>query len=99
MAKKIGLADRLNNLNKGKGKDVAPSNIPKPVIQEAKTPAKQGRPTYKKQGMKYDRIFADIPRDLKTKLDVIKVTTFRDECKTQSELIIRALEEFVEKYA
>ncbi len=93
--KKLGLSDRLSNINKSKK---VRTPIPKPVIQEAKIPKKQGRPTYKKAGVKYERIFADIPEDLKVQLDVIKVTKFRAECKTQSELINKALEEFVAKY-
>ena len=94
MAKKSGLSDRLSNINKKK--DVAPV-VPKPVIQEARVPKKQGRPTYKKAGVNYEKIFTMVPEEIKEQLDILRVTKFRGKVKTQSELILIALEEFIEK--
>lgn len=91
-----GLSDRLKGINK---KTEIAQSIPKPVIQEVKVKKKQGRPTYKISGVNYERIFADIPEELKASLEVLRVTKFRQECKTQSELITRALEEFVRNNA
>ena len=95
MAKKTGLSDRLSNINKKK--TTAPI-IPKPVIQEAKVPKKQGRPTYKKAGVRYEKIFTMVPEDVKQSMDILRVTKFRGKVKTQSELILIALNEFIEKY-
>lgn len=92
--KKSGLSDRLKKVTQKTKTKPATS---KPVIQEAKVKKKQGRPTFKKAGVKYERIFADIPEQLKADLDVLRITKFRQEYKTQSELINRALEEFVRK--
>jgi len=92
--KKNGLSDRLKKVTQ---KTETKPITPKPVIQEAKVKKKQGRPTFKEAGVKYERIFADIPEQLKTDLEVLRITKFRQKYKTQSELINKALEEFVRK--
>jgi len=74
--KKMGLSDRLNNINKNKNNKV---NVvsPKPVIQEAKVPKKQGRPTYKKEGVKYERIFTDIRCHRRIRGETSGIISFR----------------------
>lgn len=93
--KKSKLSDRLSSVTKKK--ETKPV-VPKAVIQEAKVSKKQRRPTYKQEGVKYERIFTQVPEGIKERLDVLRATKFRKEYKTQSEVILRAISEFLEKY-
>lgn len=72
--------------------------LPKPVIQEAKVPAKVGRPTFKKSGVKYVKVYTQIPDSHRDAIKMSLLTHFKGVYKTQDEIINAAISEFLEKY-
>jgi hypothetical protein len=89
------LQDRLANINKAK--DSSTPSVSKPIIQEAVTKKRIGRPTFKNSDVHYARIFADIPETLKDRMTVALVTQYKGKFSTMSELINAAIETYLEK--
>ncbi len=56
---------------------------------------KSGRPSAKKEGMKYVKITLEIPEEAKRKIAMSLVDKFYGKYKTQSEVINAALEKFL----
>lgn len=72
--------------------------IPKPVVQEAKIPNRVGRPTFKESGVKYVKVYTQIPDSYRDAIKMSLLTRFKGEYKTQDEIINTAISEFLEKY-
>jgi predicted Zn-dependent protease len=90
------LQDKLANINKAKENTAAPAA--KPVIQEAVVKKRVGRPTYKNDTVKYARIFADIPEELKDRMTVAMVQRFKGRFGTMSELINASIEAYLDTH-
>lgn len=72
--------------------------VPKPVVQEAKIPNRVGRPSFKKSGVDYVKVYTQIPDSYRDAIKMSLLTRFKGEYKTQDEIINRAITEFLEKY-
>jgi len=72
--------------------------VPKPVIQEVKVKARVGRPTFKESGVKYVKVYTQIPESHRDAIKMSLLTKFKGIYKTQDEIINAAVREYLEKH-
>ncbi len=90
------LKSKLGAINKLK-QQTRPTTTPV-VIQEAKPRKKVGRPTWRKEGVQYAKVYTHIPEEYKDLIKVSLVTKFKGVYSTQDEILNQALREFLLKY-
>ena len=89
------LKSKLGAINKIK-QQKAPTSAP--IIQEARPKKKVGRPTWRKEGVQYAKVYTHIPEEYKDAIKVSLVTKFKGVYSTQDEVLNQALKDFLKKH-
>ena len=93
--KKSKLAASIQSLNKKKEES---TSVVKPVVQETKVKKRVGRPSSKKEGVKYVKVGGLLPEETKIAMQKALLEQFRGVHDTQDEFLDAAILFYIENY-